>query len=65
MLVADTRKGNRPTFTDAAGPEDAEPPYERFRDAPRRASRSPAGSSGEDGGWRSPTTGPVTIVLDA
>ena len=29
-LIADTRKGNRPSFTDAARPEEAEPLYERF-----------------------------------
>ena len=29
-LIADTRKGNRPSFTDAADPEVAEPLYERF-----------------------------------
>src|SRR3954452_43446 len=29
-LIADTRKGNRPSFTDAAPPEVAEPLYERF-----------------------------------
>jgi D-tyrosyl-tRNA(Tyr) deacylase len=29
-LYADTRKGNRPSFTGAAGPELAEPLYERF-----------------------------------
>ncbi len=34
-LIADTRKGNRPSFTDAARPEDAQPLCERFCDALR------------------------------
>jgi D-tyrosyl-tRNA(Tyr) deacylase len=29
-LIADTAKGNRPSFTEAAPPESAEPIYERF-----------------------------------
>ena len=29
-LIADTAKGNRPSFADAAPPEVAEPVYERF-----------------------------------
>jgi D-tyrosyl-tRNA(Tyr) deacylase len=29
-LIADTTRGNRPSFTDAAPPEEAEPIYERF-----------------------------------
>ena len=29
-LIADTAKGNRPSFTEAAPPEEAEPLYERF-----------------------------------
>jgi len=29
-LIADTRKGHRPSFADAAPPEHAEPLYERF-----------------------------------
>jgi D-tyrosyl-tRNA(Tyr) deacylase len=29
-LLADSNKGNRPSFTDAAAPEEAEPVYERF-----------------------------------
>ena len=31
-LYGDTRKGNRPSFVDAAPPEEAEPLYERVRD---------------------------------
>jgi len=31
-LYGDTRKGNRPSFADAARPEEAEPLYERVRD---------------------------------
>jgi len=32
-LIADTAKGNRPSFSDAAPPEEAEPLYEAFCDA--------------------------------
>ena len=32
-LYGDTRKGNRPSFIDAAPPEEAEPLYERVREA--------------------------------
>ena len=32
-LIADTAKGNRPSFGDAAPPEEAEPLYERFCEA--------------------------------
>jgi D-tyrosyl-tRNA(Tyr) deacylase len=32
-LIADTAKGNRPSFGDAASPEDAEPLYEAFCEA--------------------------------
>ena len=32
-LIADTSKGNRPSFTDAAPPEEAEPLYDAFCEA--------------------------------
>jgi D-tyrosyl-tRNA(Tyr) deacylase len=32
-LYGDTRKGNRPSFVDAAPPKEAEPLYERVREA--------------------------------
>src|SRR5438477_2510808 len=35
-LLANTRKGNRPSFTDAAPPDNAEPLYERFCEALRK-----------------------------
>ena len=31
--MEDTAKGNRPSFTEAAPPEEAEPLYEQFREA--------------------------------
>ena len=38
-LYGDARKGNRPSFVDAAPPEEAEPLYERVRERARRAGR--------------------------
>lgn len=64
-LVADTRKGNRPSFTDAADPETAEPLYERFCEALR--SHGVPVQTGVFGARMEVALvndGPVTIVLD-
>jgi len=64
-LIADTHKGNRPSFTAAAPPEEAEPLYERFCEA-----LAAAGVPVEHGvfGARMAVSlvndGPVTIVLE-
>lgn len=64
-LIADTRKGNRPSFTDAAPPEVAEPVYERFC-AALEAEGVPVarGVFGARMEVSLVNDGPVTIVLD-
>jgi D-aminoacyl-tRNA deacylase len=65
-LVADTAKGNRPSFTRAARPEQAEPLYERFC-----ATLVEEGVPVERGVFGARMVveieddGPVTIVLDS
>jgi D-tyrosyl-tRNA(Tyr) deacylase len=64
-LLADTRKGNRPSFTQAARPENAEPLYECFCAA--LASDGVTVQRGVFGARMSVelvNEGPVTIVLD-
>jgi D-tyrosyl-tRNA(Tyr) deacylase len=60
-LYGDTRKGNRPSFVDAAPPEEAEPLYERVRAA--------TGAEGGVFGARMAVAlvndGPVTLLLEA
>jgi D-aminoacyl-tRNA deacylase len=60
-LYADTRRGNRPSFVDAAPPEEAEPLYERVRAA--------LGAKGGAFGARMSVAlvndGPVTVLLEA
>ena len=65
-LIADTRKGNRPSFTDAADPELAERLYVRFGEA-LRTSGVPVetGAFGARMDVSLVNDGPVTIVLDA
>ncbi len=64
-LLADTAKGNRPSFTDAAPTEQAEPLYERFCDALRELGVPvETGVFGARMGVSLVNDGPVTIVLD-
>jgi D-aminoacyl-tRNA deacylase len=63
-LLADTARGNRPSFTEAAPPEEAEPLYERFcaslRDLGIPVSR---GVFGAKMAVELVNDGPVTILL--
>jgi D-tyrosyl-tRNA(Tyr) deacylase len=64
-LIADTRKGQRPSFTNAARPEVAEPLYERFCKAlEREGVRVARGVFGARMVVAIVNDGPVTIVLD-
>jgi D-aminoacyl-tRNA deacylase len=64
-LIAVTAKGNRPSFTGAAGPEQAEPLYERFCAALRDLGvRVETGVFGARMAVSLVNDGPVTIVLD-
>ena len=60
-LYGDSRKGNRPSFVDAAPPEEAEPLYERVREA--------LGAQGGVFGARMTVelvnNGPVTLLIEA
>jgi D-aminoacyl-tRNA deacylase len=64
-LIADTAKGNRPSFTDAAPPDAAEPLYQAFC-----AALAALGAPVEQGVFGARMTvelandGPVTVVLD-
>ena len=64
-LIADTGKGNRPSFTDAARPEKAEPLYERFCEELRGAGVPvETGVFGARMVVQITNDGPVTIVLE-
>ena len=64
-LIADTAKGNRPSFTGAAPPERAQPLYERFAAALRQLGVPvETGVFGARMQVELVNDGPVTIVLD-
>ena len=65
-LYADTRRGRRPSFADAAAPEVAEPLIEAFTAVLReRGLRVGSGVFGAHMSVRLQNDGPVTIVLDS
>jgi D-aminoacyl-tRNA deacylase len=64
-LLADTAKGNRPSFTAAARPEQAEPLYERFCDELRALGvHVETGMFGAKMEVELVNDGPVTIILE-
>lgn len=64
-LIADTAKGTRPSFTRAAGPEVAEPLYERFCELLAAEGIGVArGVFGARMAVSLVNDGPVTIILD-
>ena len=64
-LYADCRKGKRPSFTGAAGPDLAIPLYEQFLQECRNRGFEPRhGEFGADMKVASENDGPVTILLD-
>jgi D-tyrosyl-tRNA(Tyr) deacylase len=63
-LLADTAKGNRPSFSDAAPPQAAEPLYERFVQALRDVGvHVETGAFGVRMSLELVNDGPVTIVI--
>ncbi len=65
-LIADTAKGNRPSFSHAARPEQAEPLYQRFCAALEREGAEVAhGVFGARMVVELANDGPVTILLEA
>ena len=64
-LIADTAKGNRPSFSSAARPEAAEPLYERFCEAlEAEGVRVARGAFGARMAVELVNDGPVTIILE-
>jgi D-tyrosyl-tRNA(Tyr) deacylase len=64
-LIADTAKGNRPSFSDAAPPEQAEPLYEAFSAALREQGVDvTTGRFGARMALELVNDGPVTVILE-
>jgi D-tyrosyl-tRNA(Tyr) deacylase len=64
-LYADTKKGNRPSFIEAARPEQATPLYEFFiSEMKKRIAKVETGIFGADMKVELVNDGPVTIVLE-
>lgn len=64
-LLGDTTKGNRPSFSDAAPPEEAERRYEAFCSALRALGAAvETGSFGARMRVELANDGPVTVILD-
>ena len=64
-LYADTKKGNRPSFIEAARPEQAIPLYEFFiAEMTKRIAKVETGIFGADMKVELVNDGPVTIVFD-
>ena len=64
-LYADTKKGNRPSFIEAARPEQAIPLYEFFiTEMRKRVAKVETGIFGADMKVELVNDGPVTIVFD-
>jgi D-aminoacyl-tRNA deacylase len=59
-LYGDARRGNRPSYTEAARPEQAEPLYERFR----ARLGAEGGAFGEHMEVELVNDGPVTLLLE-
>jgi len=66
-LFASTKKGNRPSFIQAARPETAIPLYEQFAEKLQQESGRPVytGSFGADMKVQLLNDGPVTILIDS
>ena len=65
-LLADTRKGRRPSFTQAARPEEAEPLIDRFARALEHAGvRVARGRFGASMSVELVNEGPVTILIES
>jgi D-aminoacyl-tRNA deacylase len=65
-LIADTAKGNRPSFTEAAAPEKAEPVYDRFcSELDALGVPVGRGAFGASMSVELVNDGPVTLIIEA